>query len=288
MPLPVCYPLPNGPMLNLILTAALVVSGPLQEPAEDAPDPQLIEEAVKELKQAFTKGKTPERLEALKDYGAVNDAKVIDWIAKGLKARDTAVQSASIECLRWLEHPDALDCLHTSLAKDKKLKKDDALYEQLIKAVGQHHNPKSIDFLLDGALAQAAKKVQVARIYSLGNIRDKESVEALMDVMQRTASGGKKGRGKQPLMTEIDISLQMLTGEEFGRDEAAWLKWWRASKKEFEVSPKVGQVRPKVRKVWGKYWGLAKADAAGKKGRDGKDGEDGEDGGEGRRKKKGD
>ncbi len=249
-------------MLNLILAATLFVAPPLQDdtPPVDqppAPDPAQVEEAVAGLKEAFQKGKTTERLEALKKFGKVNDGEVIDWIAKGLKDKDTVVRTASIESLRWLKHPDALDALHTSLKKDKAIRKDDRLHEAMIKAIGQHGSPKSIEILTDNMLAEAPKQVHIARIYSLGNIRDKQSVEELMSMIKKTGRrAGKRGGGGQPLMGEFRNALKVLTGEDFGREEKAWADWWKANKKDFEMTPQPTGLTRKEQAVWNKYWGL--------------------------------
>lgn len=245
-------------MLNLILAVTLLVAPPLQDdtPPVDSPpgpDPAEVEEAIANLEKAFRKGKTPDRLEALQKYGKVNDGEVIDWIARGLKDKEKTVRTASIESLRWLEHPDALDALHTSYKKDRTIKKDDQLHELMIKAIGQHGHVSSIEILTDNSLAEAPRKVHIARIYSLGNIRDAESVEVLMDYMQRTGRGR---RGAQPLMNEFRNALRVLTGEDCGRDEKAWADWWKQNEKDFEMSAEPTGLSRKEQAVWNKYWGL--------------------------------
>ena len=74
---------------------------------------------------------------------------VIEWIAKGLKDEDPEVRAATIESLRFMEHPDANDVLVTTLRRDKKLRKNPELYEALIKAVCQHADPKAFSLIAD-------------------------------------------------------------------------------------------------------------------------------------------
>ena len=282
-------------MLNLLLACTLSFAPPTvfvqQDPADETPDqgpdPALVEEAVRELESAFKKGKTPERVAAIQKYGEVNDHEVIVWIDKGLQDKDPLLKQAAIEALRWLPNPEALDCLHTSLRKDKKLKDVETLHVELIKAIGQHASPSSIESLMDNALADAPREVSIARVYSLGNIRDKQAVKALMDLMQRTGSRGRKGGGTQPLMKQFAVSLEMLTAQAHGQEEQAWIQWWRDNEKTFEVTKELGRVTPKTKALWTKYWAAPKPaeDAEGaedgkkrgdrkKKGEDGEGGED--------------
>ncbi len=246
-------------LLSSILATLLVFTSTTsastgQESADELPSAHEIEEAVEALELAFKKGKTPERLEALEKFGGVNDAEVIHCVAKGLSDKEPTVQLAAVDALRWLDHPAALAALHKAFKKDKKIKKNDQLYEAFVWSIGQHGDKESISVLTDGALASAPRKVQVARVYSLGHIRDRESVSELMDLLQKTGGGGRRGRGAQPLMKEISISLQVLTGQDLGKDEQAWLKWWRANKKSFKVSARPEGLPKRIQKAWQRRW----------------------------------
>lgn len=253
-------------MLNLLLTfsiSILPVTGGAttysQEDAQEekgpkAPDPEVVEKALADLEHAFKKGKSAERKEAIKAHADVNDPAVIKWIEKGLKDKDPLVQAEAVEAFRWLPNPAALKALHTSLAKDKSIKKVEALHEAVVKAIGQHCSPTSVDVLMDNALADAPKSVTIARIYSLGKIRDTKSLEALMDLMQKTGKASKRGGARQPLMKQIAVSLEVLTGKGFKEDENAWVKWWRDNKRTYKVSEKPGILAPKVLHQWETYW----------------------------------
>ena len=250
-------------MLNSILAAVLLAAVPLQGQTvqdEKIPeiDPKVVEEAVEGLDTAFKKGKTEDRLAAIAKFGGVNDGAVIKLIARGLKDKEKAVRSASIESLRWLKHPEALDALQESYKKDRTIKKDDALYQEMVKAIGQHGNPKSIELLLDGALAAVPRQVQVARIYSLGNIRDKASIEGLMEIMQRTGRANRRGGESHPMMGVIRNSLLILTGQDLGNNEKAWADWWKANENKFEISPQPVGIPKAVKRKWDRYWGVDK------------------------------
>jgi len=244
------------PMLQLLLIAPLLT--PLaQDDTPPRPDPAVVEEALSELERAFKKGKAPERRAAIESHAGVNDERVVAWFAKGTKDKDRMVQAAALEALRWLPNEAALEALHTSLKKNRSIVKDDALYEALVKAIGQHGHPSSVEVLTDNALAAAPKGVTVARIYGLGHIRSKESISALMDLMARTGKGRKRGKGSaQARMKEFATSLQVLTGETIGTDEAAWTAWWRENEGDFEIAKERPTLKPaRLEKTWRKYWG---------------------------------
>ena len=236
--------------LSLVLAPVFQASGKPADP--ELPTPERIEQATEALGQAFKKGKTQERLEALEKHGSVNDPKVVDLIAKGLKDKEAAVQLAAVEALRWMPHPDALGELHGTFKRDKKLRKNPALYEAYVWAIGQHGSEASIDLLVDGALASAPRKVQEARIHALGHIRSKRSVEELMDLLQKTGRGWR--RGGQPMMAEISSSLHVLTGEDFGRDEETWLDWWRKNEKDFEITASPEGLGKREERAWKRLW----------------------------------
>lgn len=255
-------------MMNLLLAAGLLLA-PYQDEQEgpQPPDPAMVAAAVTELEEAFKDGKAPERIAAIQKHAEVNDAEVVKWIQKGFKDKDTGVKSAAIEAFRWLPNEKALKALHTALQKDKAIKKDDALYAEVVKAIGQHGDSASIDVLLDGATAAAPKGATVARIYSLGHIRDKRSVEELIGLLKKTGGvRGKKGLGRanHPLMKQFHTSLHVLTGENFGPDEKAWTDWWKDYGKKFEVAVKATGLDPKIERAWKKYWSKPEAETKGK------------------------
>ncbi len=249
-------------MLNLLFALNLTFS-PLSAPVPvaqeedievESPDPAQVKAAVESLEQAFKKGKSPERIQALEEHGEVEDPEVVKLVTKGLKDKDPMVQVAAVEALRWQKGPNALEALQAALKKDKSIKKVDALHEAVIKAIGQHANPKSIDVLMDKALSSNPREVTIARIYALGHIRDKESVESLIGLMQKTGRNSKTKGVNQPLMKQFAVSLEVLTGEGFGEKENEWASWWRENKKSFEVSEAPAVPGPKVARFWKKYW----------------------------------
>jgi hypothetical protein len=236
-------------MLSLMLSAVLSLAAAPQE-AKAPPTAEEIKVAVTELTDAFTKGKAPDRVIAIQKNARVVDAKVIEVIAKGLKDSETSVLDASIEALRFMQHPDALDALQSAVAREKRLEKMPETFSKLLKAIGQHGSPRSIALLADNALSSPDYKVIEARLLGLANIRDKQSVEQLIGLM-RVA-----GREKlQPYMATFRLALMQLTGVDQGLSQDGWMGWWNDHKKDVAI-PAVAPALPKeMQQRWDYYWG---------------------------------
>jgi hypothetical protein len=241
-------------MLHLLLTALLTFAPAAQTPpTTPPPDPAAVKAAVAELTQAFAKGKSPERIEAITKNSKVVDAAVVKCIVKGLSDDDMKVQGAAIDALRYMQHPDAFTALQDLLKRDKtekKIEKDVELYTKLIKAIGQHGNKASVPLLAENVFGSTEYKVAEARVLALGNIRAKESVEELIGMM-RTA-----GREKvQPYMQTFRMSLMVLTGVDQGASQDSWTTWWNEHKGDFKVPAAAPPLPKEMQMRWDYFWG---------------------------------
>lgn len=237
-------------MNALLLTLALL--SPAQDPEVKPPDAARVERALKELSDAFSKkGDSELRMQAIILSSEVLHPEVIKWIAKGLKDKDPEVRGATIGSLRYMEHPDANDALVLALRRDKKLRKDPALYEALIKAVCQHADSKSFSLIADFKLNDETRDTIRARIYGIARFRTTDSVGELFDVMKRF------GKGRvQPYMGDLSTALMVLTGVDHGRSQTAWTAWWNDNKRGLKVSDKLPKLPKKTLSSWSRYWGL--------------------------------
>ena len=237
-------------MNSLLLSIALL--SPAQDPEVKPPTEERVEQAIKELSAAFDKkGDSEAKIQAIALSSEVLHPKVIEWIAKGLKDSDDEVCAATIESLRYMEHPDANDVLVKTLRRDKKLRKKPELYEALIKAVCQHADPKSFSLIADFKLNDETRDTIRARIYGIARYRTPEAVEELFDVMKRF------GKNKaQPYMGELSTALMVLTGIDQGKSQTAWTRWWNDNKRDLEVSEELPKLPKKTLASWSRYWGL--------------------------------
>jgi hypothetical protein len=238
-------------MLNLIFAAALLFPSVPQDTPQDLPSPELIEEATTKLEEAYKSKDTDEITAALNTYGRTLDAKVVKEVAKGLKHKESEVQAASIEALRFNQHPDALDALHKTFTGDKNLRKNDELYTALIKAICQHGSAKSIPLLSKNPLNKVTHDVARARILGYGMIRDADSVEGLIKLMQSVTY-----RQREPYMEDFRTSLYLLTGVDKGTNTQAWIKYWNDNKKTLEVPTEIPKLPELAQIRWNRYWGL--------------------------------
>jgi hypothetical protein len=188
---------------------------------------------------------------AIQQHCSVVDAKVIEWIAKGLRGSERDVQAASIEALRLTVHPHALDALHRTYKTDKKIEKDSELYAALIRAFAQHGDPASVRLLTSNPLNKGDRTVARARILGLGMIRHRDAVEGVIGLMRKV------GRHRaQRHMEDVRTSLMILTGADHGRSQEAWNGWWNDNKRTLEISEKPHALPKKTQKAWDRYWGL--------------------------------
>lgn len=242
-------------MLSLLLSAALTLAASAhvaQAQTAQTPPPtaEEIKAAVAEINDAFIKGKTPERVQAIQKNARIVDAKVIECVGKGLKDGDVLVLDAAIEALRFMKHPDALDALQAAVKREKRLEKLPESLAKLFKAIAQHGNPKSIPLLADGVFSLQEYKVIEARVLGLANIRDKQSVEQLVALM-RVA-----GREKvQPYMGHFRIALMLLTGVDQGVSQDTWMSWWNNHKDDFTVAPTPPPLPKDMQNKWDYFWG---------------------------------
>ena len=240
-------------LVPIVLALAPVLSSIAQEPGA-RPDPKKVEAAVAEIEAAFHSGKSAaDRVAAIEKSREVVDARVITAIEKGFKDKDAAVQAAAVDALGRMHHPEALEGLHRLYKAEKqRLKDDERLLPLVLKSIGRHGSEKSVELLSDDLFLQRTFPAIQARILSLGNIRSKKSVEALMEIMTKAGT-----RQVNDYMNLFRQSLVRLTGADQGPDSAMWTQWWQANKSKFEVSKDVPKLPDIAEKAWSEYWGEA-------------------------------
>ena len=236
-------------MLSLLASLALIL--PVLDDKSAPPDPAKIQAAVSGLEKAFKpSGEAKERVEAIRAAAELPDAEIVKRIGKGLTDKDLEVQKAAIEALRWIHHPDALKELHAAAKNQKQYKEQPILLADLLKAIGQYGQASSIAVLTDEVWAVQEANVLRARILGLGQIRTKESVEALMELMRVAGT-----RKMQPMMEDFRLALAVLTGADQGSSQQLWNDWWNDNKNKLKVAEKAGELEKGLRVRWDSYWG---------------------------------
>ena len=149
------------------LAVLIALAGAPQDPA---PDPEVVAAAVADLAAAFRGGVKEEKVRALERASDVAAPAVVDEVTRGFKDREHEVRAATIQALRWMADPAALEALRENARQNRTIKKDEELYPAILKAVGQHGDPSSVPLLshkpFDSPFYQAGR----ARILGLGRI----------------------------------------------------------------------------------------------------------------------
>ncbi|MHC4945166.1 MAG: HEAT repeat domain-containing protein [Planctomycetota bacterium] len=103
-----------------------------------------------------------------------------------------------------------------------------------IEALGNMGDPSVIPYLMRDFWAGWDKPegpdLAVARVRSLGLVRTKLSVEALIGLMQEADEAKMEVIGE-----ELDFALEILTSQYFGRDVEQWQNWWKKNQSSFSL-----------------------------------------------------
>ncbi len=243
-----------------------------EKQAEEPPTP---EEAVAALEAALEEDDVPLLLETLRSHGRVADKNVVRVVSKALRHADPQVRLRALEALRFNEDPKATAELF-AVARNKRLQDDPEFAAETALALGQKGDRKALRYLKEGLTTDKARDPVVrARVAALGKIRHKDSVDILMDFWVKG-----KARQRHPYATEISMSLAVLTGQQFRRDEE-WRAWWNDNKNSFKISQEEWPLPGRFQARWDAIWAPPEESARGG-GRGGGD-EAGEGGRRGRR-----
>ena len=237
---------------TLSLTALLLA----QAPAPEKPSDEKIEATLADLKEAYENGEIVTIANALERASQVPDKKVVKAVSRALKDKRPEVRSAALSSYFYLDHPDALATLH-KLAKDRKWMKDRDTAAATLRAIGHHGDPSSLKVLTKGHDQTPDHAPMRARVFGLGNIRDKGSVDALIELMSLGARNGNPRANRRYAYLDKDfrLSLILLTGVDQGTNPELWAKWWRKNKKDFQMSAKPAPLPKSLRYQWNRYWG---------------------------------
>ena len=234
-------------MLANFLIGALAFAGPTQ----DAPTEAQVEATLEALEAAYRAKADGPKSNALLRARDVVAPRVIDKVAEGLRFESVEVRTSVLEALRWMDHPDALQALHRIYKSKRDVRRHEQLNGVLLRAIGQHGDPSSVDVLAEDGGEAPGSDATRARILGLGKIRDKRALEALMKRLKR----GKPARIRSR-MDDYRLSLVVLTGVDRGSKPEAWSSWWNKNKKDFRVAPELPEVPRASLARWQEYWGI--------------------------------
>jgi len=223
----------------------------LQDTPPEGPSPETVRATVERIETALAAEEREPKLAALMDAREVPAPEVVDALTGALGDDDLEVVDAAIQGLRWNRHADALETLHRTAKRNRALRKDDDRYAALLKAIGQHADPSSIDVLAKDVFGRRHYGTRRACILGLGRIRDPRALSELLDLMK-----GAKQETVDLYAEDFRLSLIVLTGTDQGPSSAAWQRWWKENRKTFELSPTLPRLPRAEHERWTVYWGL--------------------------------
>lgn len=232
------------------MLAALLLSFCLAGGEPQQADAQRVKSALAELEAAWKSGSASDRVHAIQTQGAVRDAEVVKLVARGLHDKETDVQHAAVEALRFVGHPDALKELQTLARDEKSFRKDPVLRAALFKAVGQYGQASSIGVLADDFGTLEDDHLVQARILGLGRIRTHEALEKLFEMLKLA------GPQRLPLlMPDFRLALVVLTGADQGLSQAGWQAWWNDNRAKWKFAELPPELPKDLERRWKVYWG---------------------------------
>ncbi len=240
-------------------------AAPARQAEEEGPSAEDVAKAEADLKAAIKGREEAAIVNACAAAALVPHADVVSQLVKVLELRRKEEEArplrrAALEALGEIGLPSSLKALHKAFRKSKDLRKDPELSSLLLRSIANHEDPSSIEIFGEGLDSTPSTEARRARIYGLARIRTTESIAALINLMNRST---KNRRVLQ--MDDFRLAFAVLTGADRGKDATAWMRWWSDVKKDFEVSPEMGELPKAMNKRWRRYWGWGEEDKRGKR-----------------------
>ena len=67
-----------------------------------------------------------------------------------------------------------------------------------------------------------SRQTNGGEVYALRELRNRKAIPQLIDVLESSSSSA---------MKSAEVALQVITGEKWGEDPAAWREWWERQEK---------------------------------------------------------
>jgi HEAT repeat protein len=187
--------------------------------------------AVRELADALAKGDEGARIAALDAAAGSTDPAIANAVGRALGDRSTRVAVVAANALGSMRSDAALAVLHQA-AGASGVAQDRERLAAVFRAIGPHGNRSSIAVLSRSPTTPPDYRVIRARIYSLAQIRDLESVQALLGMMALDL----QTEGESAFFLEdFRVALMVLTGVDHGPSNFLWDDWWRRSRQGFRL-----------------------------------------------------
>lgn len=216
-------------------------------------------ELSQQLKEALGGSDEEAQVEALAAAHGVGDKALAREVARALRSKESAVRQAAVLALGRMPVPEALDALHDTLERDRRLKDDEALFALTLREIGRHGEARSVKVLLDDPFRWLTVASGTARLMAVANIRSPESVEGLISTGKKVGSGGGRGGTQSEIVAGLRpafrVAMVVLTGHDEGPGAGlAWERWWKETGKKAGIAKERPPVPAEVRAFWEAFW----------------------------------
>lgn len=228
----------------MITTTTLLVASFLVVPQDDGAKLDSAVAAMK-IRAAIKEGSAP-ALETIKRFGEIPGKEVTAALALALRNKDQVVQLAAVRALRYNKNQSAFAELYRVRGK-KAIMSEPELAAEYYLALGQHRDRKALPFLLKDLRARGRRdKVIGPRLLALGRIRERASIDGLIDFMRANRGSSR----------EAVTSLVVLTGRNEGNKWVGWARWWKQNRARFKLPEDEPELGKRQARTWTKVWAL--------------------------------
>ena len=196
-----------------------------------------------EVLAGWPKMSNAEKSAAIERAAALGTTAAAHALAPKLHDKAAPIRKEIALALGKLKDDKSVPALLTQLEADADEKTGDVdAFLAICQALGEIGDARAIQPLVHGVLSGNRRdpnwqKRGDARVQALGGIRHKDSIEELMGLWQRGASGGRGAAGgngaRNPFSSSITSSLNKLTGQNLS-EQKAYQDWWKDNKDRFK------------------------------------------------------
>lgn len=249
-----------NPLAGLLLALAAAPLAALPG-AQDPPSPERVEAALVALEAAFPpKGKQSleVRQEALLEHGWIDDERVIVKVVTTLYDNDLPVRILAVEALGGMTSKRSLLALSKYFERrHHKTRLDVEIWPRLFQELGRRGDPLAIPTLLIDVRGQMAARTLRARLFALASIRDAESIEGVLSVLEDLDDFHRVRS-----LPDARIALLVLTGQELEGSAEDLREWWNRSREEFVLPPSPPRLEGEAWQAWRGFWQLPEREAS--------------------------
>ncbi len=194
-------------------------------------DPEEIRKAVDEFRKGWPSWDDLEKISRMKTLAKTDhDLASAAIAALGLADREPIVRKQAAQSLGEMGRKNVVPQMIAAMDQNEGFIET---YVVLIRALGMIGDPRAIPVLSKDWWNQKGSEsgyaAARAKIDALGDIRDKRSVDAIIDLFFIAPD-----EGLGPLADNIVNSLKKLTGQDFSRNRRAWKDWWKKNRDSYK------------------------------------------------------